>query len=217
MKLCIAGPVGTLEAELWLPTDGPPKAAIAFCHPHSLHGGSMANTVVFRAGRGLQEAGLAVLRFNFRGVGESAGKHHGSGGIGSEEDDLRAALDHLEQRFQGLTLWAGGFSFGSRTAIGLAPREPRIRRVLLIAVPLCSYPIDELHDLPVPGLFLMAGNDEHGSLADLRARFPALEDRLEMDEIEGVDHFFQGATRELQERVRSWASRHLQLHSTPES
>src|SRR6478735_6650392 len=80
MDLFLPGPAGRLEAKLWEPEAGAPKAAIVFCHPHPLGGGTMDNKVVFRASRGLQEAGLAVLRFNFRGVRRSAGKHDGKGG-----------------------------------------------------------------------------------------------------------------------------------------
>ena len=96
-KHTVQGPVGGLEAELWLPHDGAaPRALAIMCHPHPLHGGTMQNTVVFRAARGMQNAGAAVLRFNFRGVGASEGVHDGEGG---EEDDARAAIDWMVERF----------------------------------------------------------------------------------------------------------------------
>jgi len=64
------------------------------CHPHPLFGGTMNSSVVFRASRGLELAGVQVLRFNFRGVGESEGRHDGHGGEG---DDLRAARAGLSR------------------------------------------------------------------------------------------------------------------------
>jgi hypothetical protein len=122
MDLLIPGPEGKLEADaLDAEGDGAaPRAACAFCHPHPLGGGTMANNVVFRAARGLQLAGLAVLRFNFRGVGKSEGVHDGKGG---EEEDLKAALDHLAKELPGTELWTGGFSFGARTAASYARRD----------------------------------------------------------------------------------------------
>jgi len=133
MRFFIPGPVGRLEALLWMPKDGAaPRAAAVVCHPLPTAGGTMDNNVVFRIARGLQHAGLAVLRFNFRSAGASEGVHDGKG---AEEGDVRAALDHLERGLPGLELWAAGFSFGARTVGSLARSEARIRRVALIAPP----------------------------------------------------------------------------------
>jgi alpha/beta superfamily hydrolase len=206
--MLIPGPVGDLEATLWLPKDREkPLAACAFCHPHPLAGGTMNNTVVFRASRGLQQAGLAVLRFNFRGVGQSGGDHDGSGG---EEGDLKAALDHLERTFPGVELWAGGFSFGSRTAASHALRDARVARVILVAFPVGAFDLSFVTALAKPGLILMAGKDEYGTLEQLKMRFPDLYPGLVTDEIPDVNHYFHGATSELQSRVRAYAERALE-------
>jgi alpha/beta superfamily hydrolase len=207
MDLLLPGPVGALEAKLWLPEGAEPRAACAVCHPHPLHGGTMNTTAVYRTARGLERAGLAILRFNFRGVGRSEGTHDGRGG---EEGDLSAALDHLEGEFPGKELWAAGFSFGSRTAASFARKDPRIARVVLVALPVRAFDCSFLRELQKPGLILMAGNDEFGTLADLKQGFPDLYPSLETDEIPGTDHFFQGATSELQTRVRRYAERALQ-------
>ena len=162
----IEGPVGALEAELWMPADdAPPRALAVMCHPHPLHGGTMDNTVVFRAARGMQRAGAAVLRFNFRGVGASAGEHDGQGG---EEEDARAAIDWLVERSGGeLPLWAGGFSFGSRTVARLAPGEPRIDRLLLVAFPCAAFDCSFVEAVRTPGYVIQAGEDDFGNLAAL--------------------------------------------------
>lgn len=170
----------------------------------------MDNNVVHRTARALEQAGVAVLRFDFRGVRRSEGSHDGHG---AEEGDLAAALDWMTERFPDLELWAGGFSFGSRTAVGLLSRHPgRVARVLLVALPVLAYPIDEASQLTLPGLALMAGEDEFGTRVALEARFPALSQRLEIEEIEGVDHFFSGALPQLQERVHGWAARSLEAN-----
>ena len=85
----ITGPAGRLEALLEEPEGLDPHTAAVVCHPHPLYGGTMHNKVVYRIARAFEDAAFAVLRFNFRGVGYSAGEHdHGEG----EQDDLRAAM-----------------------------------------------------------------------------------------------------------------------------
>ena len=80
----------------------------------------MDSSVVFRAARGLTDAGLAVLRFNFRGVGESAG----SQGEGDEEGDLEAALCYLGQQWPSTPLWAGGWALSQRSQASKAAAQP---------------------------------------------------------------------------------------------
>ena len=167
----------------------------------------MSNSVVFRAARGLQLAGLAVLRFNFRGVGRSQGEYDGRGG---EEKDLQAALDHLERETPGVELWAGGFSFGSRTAASHARSDARIPRLILVALPVAAFDMSFLRELEKPGLVLMAGQDEYGTLAELKARFPDLYPGLSTEEVPDVNHYFHGATGEVQSRVRAYAERVLE-------
>src|SRR5436190_3577840 len=90
---------GQLEAILKEPAA--PVAAAVVCHPHPLGGGTMNNNVVYRLAKALHEAGVAVLRFNFRGVGASTGRHDGGAG---EEDDTLAALETVAQRHPDLPL-----------------------------------------------------------------------------------------------------------------
>ena len=86
-SLSLAGPAGRLEALLEEPDDQEPRLAALVCHPHPLYGGTMHNKVVYRIARGLRRAGCVVLRFNFRGVGQSAGEH---GYMAGEIEDARA-------------------------------------------------------------------------------------------------------------------------------
>ena len=207
MDLFLKGPAGKLEAKLWEPTDGSAPLAVAvFCHPHPLHGGTMDNKVVFRSARGLQHAGLAVLRFNFRGVRRSAGVHDGQGG---EVDDLGAALDYMAVRYPGARLWAGGFSFGARTAAQRALSDARIERLVLVALPVLAFDVSYVRDVKQPGFIVMADRDEYGTLADLKRKFPGIEERFETTEIANSGHFFDETNRELEERVRDYAERAL--------
>lgn len=208
MRFFIPGPVGRLEALLWMPKDGAsPRAAAVVCHPLPTAGGTMDNNVVFRVARGLQHAGLAVLRFNFRSAGASEGVHDGKG---AEEGDVRAALDHLEREFPGLDLWAGGFSFGSRTVGSLSRSEPRIRRVALIAPPAKAYDCRFIREIPQPTLIVHAEHDEFGTPGDFDASVGPLPANFERIVIPGVEHFFRGATPELEATIKEWAERSLQ-------
>lgn len=207
MSLFIPGPAGRLEALLWHAKDESgadcePRAAAVVCHPHPLGGGTMHNNVVFRLARGLQHAGLTVLRFNFRGVEASEGVHHGEGG---EVEDARAALDWLAAAVPGVPLWGAGFSFGARTMAALAPREPRLQHLVLVALPAKAYDCRFVREVTVPGLVLMAGADPYGNASDLRERVGELPQVLEVDEIPDVDHFFRGATPQLEARIREHA------------
>src|ERR1700757_3320422 len=109
-NLFLEGPAGRLEAILWTPSraDSPLLAAVV-CHPHPLFGGTMHNKVVYNAAKSLDALRLAVLRFNFRGTGKSAGKH--DKGVG-ERDDVLAALKFLAVRFPNTPMLLAGFSFG---------------------------------------------------------------------------------------------------------
>src|SRR5207237_3114944 len=103
------GPAGRIEAILKEPAAPVARAAIV-CHPHPLFGGTMHNKVVFRIARAFQDAGFAVLRFNFRGTGRSQGTHDNGRG---EQDDLRAAIEFIAQKYPDAEVWLAGFSFGS--------------------------------------------------------------------------------------------------------
>ena len=208
------GPVGRLEGLYGPPEapDGPeeagvePRAVAVLCHPHPVHGGTMHNTVVYRAAKALRRAGMAVLRFNFRGTEGSEGEHHGKG---DEEADLAAAIDHMQARHPGLPLWAGGFSFGARVTAGLAPRDPRIERCLFIALPVSVFECKPITEVRQPSFLIFAGQDDFGTAAVLRQGFPGLGPHMQVDEIPGTDHFFRHQTPELEARIHAWASAEL--------
>lgn len=204
----LSGPCGRLEALYEAPEgDREPRGAAVVCHPHPLHGGTLQNTIVFRTARALRAEGLATLRFNFRGVGESEGKYDGDGG---EEGDVVAGLDWLEQRTPGVPLWAAGYSFGARTVCGTAQRDRRIRRLVCVALPLRSLACPGLESLTTPAFFLFGGIDEFGRLSDLKERLPAWPAHFDAVEIPEADHFFRRLTPKVEENVRAFAARSLE-------
>ncbi len=195
------GPAGRLEAVLMRP-ETPPLAAAVVCHAHPLHGGMMHFKVVFRAAKALQSAGLAVLRFNFRGVSRSEGVHdHGTG----EQEDARAALTELEDRFPGLPLVLGGFSFGSVVALRVAARDARVRAVFALGFPLSLADAAALRAVEKPRLFVQGERDAFLPGESLRALVEPLPPPRELVVVGGADHFFAGHLDELQGAVLDWA------------
>jgi hypothetical protein len=115
--LFIDGPSGQLQA-LWL--DTPDARGVALiCHPNPVQGGTMLNKVVSTLQRTARDAGLATLRFNYRGVGASAGNHDMASG---EVDDAEAVANWLRSQYPGLPLTLLGFSFGGFVAAALGGR-----------------------------------------------------------------------------------------------
>ena len=122
-----------LEATLRTPRVGEPRAAVVVCHPHPAYGGTMDNRVVYRTAKAAAEAGLAALRFNFRGVGASTGSFDEGAG---EQEDVRSAIDWLDTRYPRLPLALAGFSFGSWVGLQVGSRHERIRALAGRGLPL---------------------------------------------------------------------------------
>src|ERR687888_462121 len=93
----LTGPAGPLEALLDEPS-AQPRALVIFAHPLPTHGGTMHTKAVYQGAKGLVRIGCAVLRFNFRGVGRSAGAFDEGRG---EREDFRAAMDYMAERYHG--------------------------------------------------------------------------------------------------------------------
>src|SRR4249920_2859672 len=104
-SIWIDGPAGKLEAALRVAPD--PRGAVVLAHPHPLYGGTLHNPVIFHADRELNRRGSTTLRFNFRGVGESAGVH--DNGLG-EVHDLAAAVRKARAMAPAKPMFVAGYS-----------------------------------------------------------------------------------------------------------
>ena len=102
----VQGAVGPIEALRDLP-DGPSRGVAVIAHPHPLFGGTMDNKVVQTLARAFVQCGWTALRFNFRGIGASAGVY--DEGRGETDDMLRVIATQASQG----ALSLAGFSFGS--------------------------------------------------------------------------------------------------------
>jgi alpha/beta superfamily hydrolase len=187
----IAGPAGRLEALLEAPDDEVrvTRAAV-ICHPHPLYGGTMHNKVVFRLAKAARRTSAVVLRFNFRGVGQSAGSHDEGAG---EQDDLRAALGYISDRYPGLPLLAAGFSFGARVALRVACGDSRVERVVGAGTPVNRGDWSFLEHCGCAKAFVHSTNDEHGARSVMEAVFASAAGPKSLAWVEAKDHFFADA------------------------
>jgi alpha/beta superfamily hydrolase len=199
-EVTLAGPAGALEG-LLQERDPRDHAWIAVvCHPHPLFGGTLHNKVVHRVASVLHEQGAAVLRFNFRGVGKSAGTHDQGTG---ELEDARAALAWMRARHPGARETLAGFSFGAWVAARLAASEPGITPLILVAPPAASQDFSVLTTSPVPKLVIHGTRDEQAPLAALEAVFPGWAEPKTLVRIEGATHFFDRQLSALGDALRA--------------
>ena len=199
----VAGPAGRLEALLMNP-DGPAVAAAVLCHAHPLQGGVMHFKVLFRAAKALQAHGVAVLRFNFRGVGRSEGVHDEGRG---EQRDAAAAVDEMARRFPGLPIVLGGFSFGSVMAVRVGAGDERVGALIVMGFPAAMVKETAfLAESRRPRLFVQGENDQFGDSARIRALVAPLPEPKTLVVVPGADHFFAGHLDQLHAAVEHWAA-----------
>lgn len=199
---------GRLEAILKEPLQSRARGVALVLHPHPLGGGTMHNKVVFRAAAALNEAGLISLRINFRGVGQSTGKHEQGRG---ELDDVRAGLDYLEANYPGRVLTLCGFSFGARVGLEVGIQDTRVVNLISIGTPVDKYEFDFLKSCRKPILFVHGEQDEYGSLKHLEKLVAIVEKNAEVQltVIKDADHFFDGHLVELKRTIGQWIGKQL--------
>lgn len=186
--LFLDGPAGRIEALHEGPEeDVAIERAAVVCHPHPLFGGTLHNKVVFRLARAARNAGSVVLRFNFRGVGQSSGKHDDGQG---EQDDVRTAMRFMQERYPDLPLVLAGFSFGASMSLRVACSDQSVAAVIAAGTPVNRATFGFLNDCATPKRFIHSTNDEHGSRANMEAAFEAAQGPKQIDWVEAKDHFF---------------------------
>jgi hypothetical protein len=196
------GPAGQLEALLEAPEDAAPRAVALVCHPHPLFGGSMHNKVVYRTARALRSSGYAVLRFNFRGVGKSEGRH--DLGVG-EIEDAGVALHWLRSRYPSLPYTLVGFSFGSRVVLSLGCGLPDAARLIALGFPAKRDPVGVLAHCTAPKVFIQSTHDEYGPPPDMKAFYAQVAEPKRLIWVEAEDHFFAGGLDELERQLAAIA------------
>lgn len=197
----IAGPAGTLEGLIDRPKSGQAvRAAAVFAHPLPTEGGTMHTKVVYQGAKALTRIGVAVLRFNFRGVGRSEGEW--AEGVG-ETDDFVAALDHLTQLHPGVPLWAAGFSFGSWIAMERGAVDDRVKVLIGIAPPVENrgYTFPNTLESTKPKFLIQGEEDEICPVGPLRKFYGQLKEPKELVVVPDANHLFEGKTLEVGEAL----------------
>ncbi|MEY3779893.1 MAG: alpha/beta hydrolase [Betaproteobacteria bacterium] len=201
------GPAGVLEGLQDEPVAGAFKGIAVIAHPHPLFGGTMQNKVVQTLAKAFVQNGWRAIRFNFRGVGASAGVYDEGRG---ELDDMLSVIAQSQAQAPGsesMGLALAGFSFGayvtSHAAAQLATTE-RLEKLVLVGTAASRFQV-----APV----LAALHDKtlvvHGEVDDTVPLASVMDwarpQSLPVTVIPGVEHFFHGQLPLL----RSLVSRHL--------
>jgi alpha/beta superfamily hydrolase len=159
---------------------------------------------VFQGAKGLSRIGCAVLRFNFRGVGRSAGSFDQGDG---EMADFRSALDFMAARYAGVPLWSAGFSFGAWVALETGATDDRVTTLIGIAPPVATSASGMRYDFPKtlastkPKFFVQGEADDVCPLEAMWAFYATLHEPKELVVIDAADHLFEGKTQEIGEAL----------------
>ncbi len=198
--LVLDGPCGGLQG-LYL--DNPAATRMALiCHPNPVKGGTMQNKVVSTLQRAARDAGYTTLRFNYRGVGASAGSHDMNTG---EVDDAGAAVHWLLARHPALSLTLMGFSYGGYVAASLAARLEAeghpVERLFMVApavARLAGQPLPQQGSLTI----IQPEQDEVIEPQTVYAFSAQLGRPHELLKVAECSHFFHGRLVELKELLQ---------------
>ena len=204
-KLAIDGPDGPIEALIERPPQARSDIIAVCCHPHPLYGGTMQNKVVHTLARCALDQRVTSIRFNFRGVGGSAGVY--DNGIG-ETDDALAVVDWCKRRLGATRLWSLGFSFGSFVAFRLAAlRDAEL--LVTVAPPVQRFDFATLAVPRCPWLVAQGDRDDlvnHESVLEWTRK---LQPAPKVAILPGAEHFFHGRLTVLRTLVGDWLAARL--------
>jgi hypothetical protein len=199
-KIVIPGPAGAIEAMIERPPDAHGDIVAVCCHPHPLYGGTMQNKVVHTLARACHDQRVTSLRFNFRGVGGSAGRHDDGAG---ESEDAAVVADHALRATGAARLWSLGFSFGGFVAYRLATARGATALVT-IAPPVQRFDFTPLPVPRAPWLVAQGDADEVVDHERVLAWTRSLDPAPEVKILAGAGHFFHGRLTELRSILAGW-------------
>jgi alpha/beta superfamily hydrolase len=180
------GDGNTIEAIIEAPTLV--TGTVVLCHPHPLHGGTMRAPLLIAVEADAIEAGYRVIRFNFRGVGESTGEF--GNGI-DEMEDITAAMA-LASEFREPVRGICGWSFGAATALRWQAHTRSSVPYVGIAPPISSPLAPSLPDpaslVSARRRFIIGERDQFIDTAELSAYAESID--AAFLEYAATDHFF---------------------------
>ena len=197
----LSGPAGDLEV-LTAPSkeDVFSVPIIAFiCHPHPLYGGTMHNKVVSTLARAFANLGIATVRFNFRGIGKSAGSYAEGEG---ELDDLLALVDWAKNIHPNHKIWLSGFSFGAGVSAHAATKIIPAQ-LISIAPPVPRFGLPELPPVLCPWLVVQGEADDVVIPADVYAWVETRQPKPQLIRMPGAGHFFHGQLMDLRQQLET--------------
>jgi alpha/beta superfamily hydrolase len=195
VSVVIPGPVGPIEAAVDSTAEIPSAVAL-ICHPHPQHQGTMQNKVVTTLARAFTQLGATAVRFNYRGVGGSAGSY--ADGVGEREDAL-AVVDWCRAQWRDRRLYLGGFSFGAAIAITIAARVAP-RGLVTVAPPVDRLPPD-LDPPTCPWVLVHGDADEIVTSEPVLDWCATLAAPPKIVLLKDVGHFFHGRLSDLTQAV----------------
>lgn len=160
----------------------------------------MHTKAVYQGTKGLTRIGCAVLRFNFRGVGASAGTHDDGE---AESVDAGVVADYARAATGASRLWSLGFSFGGFVAYRLATLRDAAALVT-VAPPVQRF---DFTRLPVPRCPWLVAQGDADELVDherVIAWTRTLEPAPEVRILPGAEHFMHGRLTELRNLLGDW-------------
>ncbi|MDH5601496.1 MAG: alpha/beta hydrolase [Gammaproteobacteria bacterium] len=196
------GLAGDIETVITLPqplTASSPVVVIS--HPHPLYGGTMTNKVVHILHKTFSELGAITVRFNFRGVGESAGEYNEGRG---EAEDLQAIVEQLRKWRPLAAVWLAGFSFGAYVT-ARAQAKVKAEKVLLVAPPVLMYDFDVIAEIKVPWFVIQGGQDEVIDALAVKNWVSERPNPPQLIWMEEASHFFHGKLIDIKQALlQNW-------------
>ena len=208
VDITIASGELALEAVIDIPDVEGRCPGVALCHPHPRHGGNMHNGVVAALARSLTKAGIAALRFNFRGVGSSEGSF--DRGVGELDDTLAAIrILTLRDEIDASRVAIAGYSFGAGLALQASVGSSLIQTVVSIACPMRSFRQLGIREILQPKLLVAAELDHDFPVEQFTFLARRFHEPKEVEVVYGADHFFAGHEAALGEMAAGFFGRCL--------
>ena len=186
----------SIQAVLDYPESDDKVPGVVICHPSLRLGGDMENNVVIGIKQSLNAAGIATLRFNFRGVGASEGTHDKGDG---EVDDALAALAtlELEDVVDGSRLGIAGYSFGASMALQAALDSDLSQAVFSVACPIGPFRALSSLEILQPKTLILGDHDHDFPVGEFRFLTKRFSNPKEIAVLSDADHFFRGFESEI--------------------
>jgi alpha/beta superfamily hydrolase len=196
----IDGNDGLLELEIdWPQEISLADTTVIISHPHPLYQGTMNNKVITTISKAFRSLGLTVVRYNYRGVGNSEGDYGNGEG---EVDDLVSVAKWVRQQKKNQSLILAGFSFGGSVAYKGAARLDGVSHLLTIAPAVTRFPLDEIIEPEMPWCIIQGDDDEvvdptcvfKWLMNDIKKPFSLLK-------MSDTGHFFHGRLIDLKNEI----------------